>query len=266
MTANRSCALPPYPQVVVVMLIIVLVLDVAYRSEIRLTVENISNVPIDFYKLSFEDSTIAPAQQLLAEGELSVADAYETEHDLVHRPFFRWNVPDPLPPIPPGKRLVVPVQCHGKVGCAQGSVQMSYSYVHREPSSPASPSTSPSTPQSSPPDTFHARQITYPVNITVYHTLEFSNLDIIPLSSSSSSPSTSSTSNSAPTPSLSSSSLSPHTLALAPNDLTTTLASIPPGQNDYCLVSLDVNNIYGLPFDVTLERHQDSRCHFRALP
>lgn len=78
--------------------------------------ENISNIPVDFYKLSFDDSTILPAQQSLAEGELSVADAYEAEYGLVHRPFFQWKMPDPLPPIGPGKRVVIPVRCHGKVG------------------------------------------------------------------------------------------------------------------------------------------------------
>lgn len=70
---------------------------------------------MDYYKLSFDDSTIAPAQQLLADGEQSVAEAYETEHGLVHRPFFNWTPPETLPPVAPGKRLVVPVSCHGKV-------------------------------------------------------------------------------------------------------------------------------------------------------
>ena len=89
-------------------------------SEIRLTLENISNIPVDFYKLSFDDSTTGPAQQLLADGELSVAEAYETEYDLLYRPFFTWTAPKPLPAIASRKRIVVPVKCYGKVGwCVQ---------------------------------------------------------------------------------------------------------------------------------------------------
>lgn len=126
---------------------------------------------------------------------------------------------------------------------------MSYSYINREDSS--SPSSEPETdsqkpnPPSSPTatDVFHARQIIYPVNVTVYHTLEFSNLDIIPLF-----PSSTASSASRPNP----------TTASSTNDLTTPLMGVPHSQEgDYCLVSVDVSNVYGLPFDVTLERHQE---------
>ncbi|KAF8312015.1 hypothetical protein DL93DRAFT_2115414, partial [Clavulina sp. PMI_390] len=205
-------------------------------SEIRLTIENISTVPVDFYKLTFDDSTIAPAQQLLSEGELSIAEAYETEYGLVHRPFFTWNAPNPLPPIAPGKRAVVPIRCHGKTGCLQGTVQISYSYVDRpKPSITDAESDADSTPlPSSSSDTFHARQILYPVNITVYHTLEFSNLDVIPLYAAT------------------------HSSHLPGHGLTSSLLDIPTSERDhYCLVSVDVTNLYGLPFDVTLERKQE---------
>ncbi|KAG8937942.1 hypothetical protein FRC00_008884 [Tulasnella sp. 408] len=41
----------------------------------RLTVENISSIPVDFVKLAFDDTSISAAQQALADGELSVAEA-----------------------------------------------------------------------------------------------------------------------------------------------------------------------------------------------
>jgi hypothetical protein len=84
----------------------------------RLTIENISTLPVDYYNLSFDDSTISPAQQALVDGtnDLSVAEVFETEFDLLHRPVFRWLAPTPLPRIPPAGRMVVNVACHGKVG------------------------------------------------------------------------------------------------------------------------------------------------------
>lgn len=131
---------------------------------------------------------------------------------------------------------------------------MSYSYINRE--DPSSPSLEPETdsqepnppPSSTSTDVFHSRQIIYPVNVTVYHTLEFSNLDIIPLF-----PSSTASSTLRPNP----------TTADRTNDLTTPLMGVPPSQEgDYCLVSVDVSNVYGLPFDVTLERHQDGKLFF----
>ena len=185
----------------------------------------------------------------MADGVLSVAEAYEVEYELLYRPFFTWAVPDPLPAIAPGKRIVLPVKCYGKVAwcvqhrrimlvslagpdlllsfvnraSSQGAIQISYSYINRqEPDS-----------QLSATDTFYARQIIYPVNVTVYHTLELSNLDIIPLYSA------------------------PCASQLSSHNLTKSLRDIQSDDDDYCLVSVDVSNIYGLPFTVTLERRQE---------
>lgn len=86
------------------------------RSTIRITFENISSLPIDFLRLTFDDSTIAPAQQALAEAELSVFDTYETEYDLIHRPVFTWDSKRNPQQVAPGEKVVVAVNCYGKVG------------------------------------------------------------------------------------------------------------------------------------------------------
>ena len=85
------------------------------RTTIRLMVENISNLPVDFLRLAFEDSTIAPAQQALAEGEMSVYDTYEMEYELLHRPLFAWDNDDEKS-ISPGGKTILSVSCLGKVG------------------------------------------------------------------------------------------------------------------------------------------------------
>jgi hypothetical protein len=72
-------------------------------------------LPIDFLRLAFDDSTIIPAQQALAEGNMSVFDTYETEHGLIHKPVLSWDQTDDND-IPPGQKLTVNVKCNGKVG------------------------------------------------------------------------------------------------------------------------------------------------------
>lgn len=84
-------------------------------STIRLTIDNISSIPVNFLRLAFEDSTIAHAQQTLAEGNLSVYDTYETEHDLINRPVFSWTS-DESRPIAPNQNLTLTLSCFGKVG------------------------------------------------------------------------------------------------------------------------------------------------------
>ena len=88
----------------------------SYRSTIRITLENVSSLPIDLIRLTFDDSTIAPAQQALAEGEMSVFETYETEYDLVHRPVFTWDSEREPKAVAPGHKRVFTVSCFGKVG------------------------------------------------------------------------------------------------------------------------------------------------------
>jgi hypothetical protein len=85
------------------------------RTTIRLTIENISAHPIDFLRLAFDDSTIAPAQQALAEGSLSVFDTYETEHRLINSPVFSWDSEE-AKIIAPSQNLTLSIDCFGKVG------------------------------------------------------------------------------------------------------------------------------------------------------
>ena len=84
-------------------------------STIRITLENSSLVPVDFLKLSFDDSTARSAHSLVAEGELSPEEAYELEWDSLNRPVFTWeNEGDTT--VQPGGRATISVRCLGKVG------------------------------------------------------------------------------------------------------------------------------------------------------
>ncbi|EAU88629.2 hypothetical protein CC1G_12021 [Coprinopsis cinerea okayama7 len=138
------------------------------RSSIRLTIENISTHPVDFLRLAFDDSTVAPAQQLLQEGNLSVFETYETEHSLINSPVFSWDSSE-AKTIAPNQNLTLNVDCFGKVGCVQGTIHLSYSYIEREESKSS--------------DVFYVRQLSYPLSVTVYHMLECHEMDVLPFPS-----------------------------------------------------------------------------------
>lgn len=187
------------------------------RSTLRITLENISPLPIDFVHLAFEDSTIEPAQHALAEGELSVFDTYETENSLINEPVFSWNK-DEAEAIEPGQTLALNVFCLGKAGCTSGTVHVSYSYAHR-------------TDLEGPSDYFYTRQISYPIRVTVYPMLQCHNMDLIPFPS-----------------------YHDHLQAREGNTQSRHL-DIDDGTS-WCLFSVDVRNTYGSPFEVTFEREQ----------
>lgn len=86
------------------------------RTTIRLTVENVSLLPIDFIRLTFEDSTIAPMQQTLNDSDLSVAEVYETEFNLLKRPVFKWDRKEEPQEVKPGQKAALTIHCLGKVG------------------------------------------------------------------------------------------------------------------------------------------------------
>ncbi|KAF5380960.1 hypothetical protein D9615_003973 [Tricholomella constricta] len=192
-------------------------------STIRITLENVSPLPIDFLRLVFDDSTIAPAQQALAEGELSVFDTYETEYGLIQRPVFSWNNEEDKS-IQPGQKLSLTVTCIGKVGCTNGTIHISYSYVHRERSVFDGLT-----------EVFHTRQLSYPVMVTVYHMLECHSMDILPFPRH-----------------------VPDSKDAADTQTKARRQTLyVDDEGSWCLFSIEVRNTYGLPFDVVFERLQE---------
>lgn len=59
---------------------------------------------------------MAPAQQALAEGNMPVFETYETEHELLRRPVFRWDSEVEPKAVGPGRKAVLTIICSGKVG------------------------------------------------------------------------------------------------------------------------------------------------------
>ncbi|KAK2466897.1 hypothetical protein APHAL10511_001155 [Amanita phalloides] len=136
------------------------------KAPMRITIENVSHLPIDFIRLAFDDSTIGPAQQSLADGQLSVFDTYETEHSLLHSAVLSCHKDESMTIVPPGRSHTLSIQCYGKFGCAKGTVHISYAYVHRSEVETT--------------NVFHVRQISYSMVVTVYQMLECYGMDVIP--------------------------------------------------------------------------------------
>ncbi|KAL4067655.1 transport protein Trs120 or TRAPPC9 TRAPP II complex subunit-domain-containing protein [Scleroderma citrinum] len=186
-------------------------------SSIRLTLENVSVLSIDFLRLSFEDSTIAPATRSIGRRRVNVFEAYETEYDLTQRKVFSWDCDKEVKVIAPGRKIVLSVTCLGKVGCTSGAIHVSYAHLHGHNEDEA--------------ETFYTRQLTYPVNVTVYHMLECYDMNIMPMGVFSR---------------LSSESTQVNRMDIGSDSF-----------HHWCLFSVEVRNTYGLPFEVTFVRSQD---------
>ncbi|BGO92090.1 hypothetical protein NBRC10512_000821 [Rhodotorula toruloides] len=208
-------------------------------STIRIGLENTSPSPVDFVKVTFSDSLSASTQAYLAENELSAPEVYELEADGVHRPVFRWDG-SPKMTILPGASHVLEIQCLGKIGCNYGSIQIDYGYLDR------------GVVQST--KTFHTRQLFCDVFMTVHRAvvargLELSRLKALPEGSASHSRSASVVS------------LGQRGAALDKR-LEDSLRDVDDGQ--HCLVAVDVMNVYGKPFEVKLERHEDENGFYQV--
>ncbi|KAK3829976.1 MAG: TRAPP II complex [Linnemannia gamsii] len=150
------------------------------RTVVRLTLENIGAVPVDFVTLTFSDTT---SQMAIGNnshyghgnnsggGELSAEDAYELELFLKKTNVFSWSREVECH-IPVGGSREIKVELLGKRGCSSGMVQLDYAYLNRPNDEDAEES-----------KVFVTRQLFTQVLTTVYKTVESLNLDILYLQS-----------------------------------------------------------------------------------
>jgi len=160
---------------------------------------------------------------------MSVFDAYETEYALVHRPVFVWDAAaNEGSEIAPSKRQILIVNCAGKVGCMSGTINITYGCVNPKQSS-----------LKQPPEVFYSRILSYPVLVTVYRMLECHEMDIVPFSPNYISPA------------------DPRDHSEGGSELSWKSLLREAEEAGWCLFAVDVRNVYGIPFEVTLERKQD---------
>ncbi|KAG0213874.1 hypothetical protein BGX28_003298 [Mortierella sp. GBA30] len=148
------------------------------KTTLRLTLENIGSIPVDFVTLTFSDSTSQLGHGNNNYGnnntngaELSAEDAYEMELFLKKTHVFSWNR-DVECHIPVGGTREIKVDVLGKRGCSSGMIQIDYAYLHRSENKDAVAS-----------KVFVTRQLFSQVLMTVYKTVESLNLDVLYLQS-----------------------------------------------------------------------------------
>ncbi|GAA6044610.1 hypothetical protein JCM8097_006453 [Rhodosporidiobolus ruineniae] len=208
-------------------------------STIRIGLENTSSSPIDFVQLSFTDSLSASTQAFLAENDLPAVEAYELEAENIHRPVFKWSGSTSTS-IAPGASYILEVQCRGKMGCGFGSIQIDYGWLDRDVVQASK--------------TFHTRRLFCDVFMTVHraviaHTVEVSRLKALPETDATHGRSASIVS------------LGNRGAALDKR-LEDSLREVDDGE--HCLVVVDVMNVYGKPFEVKLERHEDQNEYYQV--
>lgn len=120
-----------------------------------------------------------------------------------------------------------------------GSIRIDYGYIDRKHDDGSA--------------SFHTRHITFPVLFTVYHALEVTDVDILPLPRS------------LPDPFPAEQIGTPPDLTGSPPPLTSRSpqsqlqsALIEEADGNHCLVAMTVCNIYGVPFEVSLSRSSAS--------
>ncbi|SCV69753.1 BQ2448_1147 [Microbotryum intermedium] len=204
-------------------------------STIRIALENVSTLTVDFVKLTFSDLHTTTTQAYVDENELPPAEAYEIEADNRDRPVFSWTI-DQVPKIEPGQTYFLDVKCLGKVGCGSGTIQIDYATL--PPSEAKTDSTT----------VFHTRQILCDVFMTVHRALLAHTLDILRLQALPEHVAF------AHGRSASVAHLGRRGAALNQR-LEQSLRDVDDGE--HCLVSIDVMNAYGKPFEVKIERCEE---------
>jgi hypothetical protein len=192
------------------------------RQIFSVTLKNLSiNTPADLLLFSFQDSTQGQLQAALSNRDASPAELYEYELVLLKKQALRWikRSDEPLF-IEPGATITVDFEILGKPGLTSATVQVDYAYLGM--------------PTSEVNGTFHTRQVSLPLTITVNASIELSRIDVLPLGGY----------------------IAPHLWPSGPNSVSQASGE---GFNpkDYTLLSLDLRNAWPSPLRIELSMTPD---------
>lgn len=139
------------------------------RRTFSITLHNVSkDTAVDLLLFSFQDSTQRRTYEAMANKDTSPADLYELELVLSQRQALRWiRDPKTAPYIPPGGTAVFNVEILGKSGLTSGLVQIDYTHLQ--------------VPVADTNETFHTRQVSLPLTVTVNSSIELVRIDVLPL-------------------------------------------------------------------------------------
>ena len=142
------------------------------RQRFFITLHNVSkDTPVDLLLFSFKDSTQEPLRAAMNNRDASPAELYELELIYARKQAIRW-IPkdDEKPYIAPGGTATFEMEILGKPGLTNAVVQMDYTYLGM--------------PQNEVPEdlhSFHTRQVSLPITVTVNASIEMARIDCVPL-------------------------------------------------------------------------------------
>ncbi|CAG8475510.1 5769_t:CDS:2 [Acaulospora colombiana] len=190
-----------------------------------------------------KDSTIAAAQALLKSSDIPAEEAYEMELYAHKQPVFSWEQSEKPVNILPAEEYILSIGLYGKRGCVSGTIQIDYGYLNR--------------PDHSDKDVFYTRQVFYPVLLTVHQNLEPVSMDIlnftplnIPDNPTHVNGINGTLGNSYHNE------LVEDLIKLVRWNKGTNEDSTSKMENDYCLLTFDIRNVWHIAFDVTIESNE----------
>ncbi|CAG8520418.1 10913_t:CDS:10, partial [Ambispora gerdemannii] len=201
------------------------------KTEMTIKLENIGKTPVDFINLSFHDSTIEKAQAILSSPDLPAEEAYEMELYAYRQPVFSWEQTERKVNLLSNNELILNINVFGKRGCTYGTIQIDYGYIDR--------------PDSVSEDIFYTRQVFYPVLLTVHQHLEPLTMDIMnfkPIVNNGSSIINNNNGHIDKSDQKQIEELLKITRFNEKSELEL--------DNEYCLLTFDIRNVWHIPFDV----------------
>ncbi|CAO3599495.1 unnamed protein product [Absidia cylindrospora] len=233
------------------------------RTQIKITLENIGNAPVDFVALSFTDDAadndILDRSSGAMGSDLSMEQQYEQERISADRKVFRWQgniqrndqtIGDNVW-LPPDSTLEISLDIYGRRGCTRGTVKVDYGHLDYNQVDQDLQQLPLST-------TFYTRQLYIPILITIYCHLKPQYWDILYIQREYASRNNARDPRTCDT--VTDDNTGQHNMGLLPiEQVLKTLnekqlganVSGPHEQNEYCLATIDIQNRWSFPFRVT---------------
>ncbi|PBP24855.1 hypercellular protein [Diplocarpon rosae] len=186
------------------------------RRVFQITLQNLSKeTPVDLLLFSFKDSTQTPLHTAMRNRDASPAELYECELISAHKQSLRWKRREHESLfIEPGGTATFDVEVLGRPGLTSAVVHIDYAHL--------------GVPVTKIQETFHTRQVSLPLTVTVNASVELAKVDVLPLTGS-----------------------IPRSLWSKVDSSVTGADDINP--EDYCLVLLDLRNAWPSHLHVHLD-------------
>ncbi|KAI8658769.1 hypothetical protein NCS55_01154700 [Fusarium keratoplasticum] len=137
------------------------------RQVFKVTLQNLSETPVDFMLFSFKDSTQEQLQAAINNRDATTAELYEYELALMKRQALRLPKNQKGRNIAPGGEATFEFEILGKPGLRWATIQVDYTHL--------------GCPQNEITEQFYTRQVSLDLTVTVNASVELSRIDALPV-------------------------------------------------------------------------------------